>query len=283
MKMLSLIFFMVISVISFGRSQDLIVTTTGDSIHCRITKVDNKYTYFTFKYKDEFRQTLIPTTEIRETKRNFFSDPIIPAGMLKNNETKGILLGRMYGGWGYRTAKISSEVSSDAREYLEELKRGFTFGGEMYYYSSETVGYGAVFSIFRTSNEITSTSIADDISISYVGPSVQTRMRSGDGNIYLLSTVGLGYLKYSDKVKIDNNDITIDAGTLGLMFGFGIDFKINDNFGGTIGINYLQGQLTEITVLADGERETIKLDKKNYESLNRLDINIGIYIPNSFK
>jgi len=281
MKMLPFIC-LAVSIISFGKSQDLIVTTTGDSIHCRITKVDNKYTYFTFKYKDEYRRTLIPSTEIRETRKNFFSDPIIPAGMLQEKGSKGVMRGRMYGGWGYRTAKISSDLSSDAREYLEELKRGYTFGGEMYYYFSETVGYGGMFSIFRTSNEISSISLADDISISYFGPAVQSRMRSGNGNIYLLSTVGLGYLKYYDKAKAGSN-ITFDAGTLGLMFGFGMDFKINDNFGGTIGVSYLQGQITEVTVSANGKRETIKLDKKNYESLNRLDLNIGIYFPDSFK
>ncbi len=33
-------------------AQDLIITSEGDSINCKITKVKNDFVYFTFKHND---------------------------------------------------------------------------------------------------------------------------------------------------------------------------------------------------------------------------------------
>ena len=46
-------------------SQDLVVTKKGDSINCKITKVKKDHIYFTFKHKDEVRNTLLPLTDVK--------------------------------------------------------------------------------------------------------------------------------------------------------------------------------------------------------------------------
>jgi hypothetical protein len=52
------------------RSQDLIVTEKGDSLNCKITQIKSKYIYFTFKYENEIRNTLLPLGQLNITKKN---------------------------------------------------------------------------------------------------------------------------------------------------------------------------------------------------------------------
>lgn len=279
MKYQIIFIFFVVLLSGLGLTQDLIVTTSGDSIHCRITKVDNEYVHFTFKYNDEFRRTLLSVNDVKEKQKNYFETPVVTDEMLEPVH-KNAFRGALYGGYSYRTAPVSADMSSLAKEYIEELKSGFNISGDFHYYISDVIGYGAMFSVYRSQNEIASLALADEITISYIGPSAQTRLETGKGgSLHLVSSVSLGYLKYIDEAKAEYN-FKIDSGTMGLMFGIGADFNINDKFGVTFSINYLQGILTEFTISSDGESETVKLDKGNYESLNRLDFNVGFYFFN---
>jgi len=53
-------------------SQDLIVTNDGDSVNCKITKVETDNIYFTFKHNDEIRNTLLPISNVKIHQFNFY-------------------------------------------------------------------------------------------------------------------------------------------------------------------------------------------------------------------
>ena len=73
---LAFLVFVLLSQIGF--SQDLIVTANGDSINCKITKVKSDNIYFTFRHKDEIRNTLLPLEKVSYHVANFFQNSELP-------------------------------------------------------------------------------------------------------------------------------------------------------------------------------------------------------------
>lgn len=266
----------ILGLVSYLFSQDLIVSAKGDSIHCRILKSDSKYIYYQLKYNDEFRRTMLPLDQVRTKQIGYYAVPEIPDSIkVSQSGNRGL---RLYAGgaYGYRTAKVDPDLHSDAREYIEELKTGYTVLGEVHYYSSEAMGYGVAASLFKSENEISSIDLSDDLSITFIGPSVQSRFELEQKNINFVSSVSIGMLQYLNESRFGES-MTIEGQTLGLQYGLGLDFVISQTYGLTIGINYLQGTISKITVSSGTQSETIKLEKDNRESLNRIDLSLGVH------
>jgi len=276
MKRLALLAGLLMIIIQVGIAQDLIITTTNDTIQCRITKIEADFYHFTLKYGEEYRNTLISINDVKKVERNLEGAELIPEEMMSNSNSSS-LHGYFSGGWGHRTAKISSDFSSDQREYLEELMNGYNLEGGIHYYISDAIGYGLSFSSFRAQNEIATFDISNDMTITYVGPSIQTRLDGLSEDLYFITSTSLGYLKYHDDLR-DGGDILIESSTLGLKFDLKMGVPISEKYGMLIGATYLQGVLSDFTLSANGQTETIELDKENYEGLNRIDLNIGFYL-----
>ena len=67
------------------QAQDLIVTNNGDSINCKITNITKEYVHFTFKYKEEIRNTLLPVDQIATQQKKYFSVAEVPANYTLKN------------------------------------------------------------------------------------------------------------------------------------------------------------------------------------------------------
>jgi hypothetical protein len=67
-------------------AQDLIVTNEGDSLNCKITKIKSENVFFTFKYKDEIRNTLLPINQVKYHQYNYFQQSEVPSDIVKNKE-----------------------------------------------------------------------------------------------------------------------------------------------------------------------------------------------------
>jgi len=94
--------------IGSGRGQDLIVTTEGDSINCKITKAEPDYIYFTFKHKGEMRNTLLSVAQVKTYTYNYYSNSEVPSESSVTNFPYPRFRAAINGGWSYRTAKITS-------------------------------------------------------------------------------------------------------------------------------------------------------------------------------
>ena len=100
-------------------AQDLIVTGKGDSLNCKITKIKSDYIYFTFKYENEIRNTLLPVGQIKFYKKDFFAKAEVPIEKVKgfNMNYQRFRIG-FFGGWSYMTAQVSSNVPSGFQDYI---------------------------------------------------------------------------------------------------------------------------------------------------------------------
>lgn len=268
-------------------SQDLIVTNNGDSINCKITKVKTDNIYFTFKHKDEIRSTLLPVSNIKKHQFDYFQTSEVPKDKVLGYENFQHFRIAINGGYSYQTAKVAESVPSDFINYMKELKSGYHFGGDLTYYFTEPLGIGFKYYLFKSSNSLDNIYIedaygnrrygkmSDDLTISFIGPIFSTRLLSHDKKNAFLMNLSFGYMGYSnDNVIIDKYKLT--GSTMGISFDIGYDIGLSENLSLGFQISYLNGTLFEYD-WNDGIRtERIKLEKGEYESLNRIDFSIGL-------
>ena len=268
-------------------SQDLIVTNEGDSINCKITKVKADNIYFIFKYKDEIRSTLLPMTGVKIHQFDYYQNSEVPEGKVLGYENYQHFRLAVNGGYSYLTAKVGESVPGDFKDYIKELKSGYHLGGDLTYFFTEPLGFGIKYYLFKSSNSLdniyredsdgnrTYGKMSDDLTISFIGPTFSTRLLNHNKNKAFIMNVSLGYMGYSnDKIIIDKYKMT--GSTMGLSFDIGYDIALSENLSLGFHISSLTGTLFEYVWNDGGRTETIKLEKGEYESLNRIDFSVGL-------
>jgi len=268
-------------------SQDLIVTNEGDSINCKITKVKPDNIYFTFKHKDEIRSTLLPLSGIKVHQFNYFQKSEVPKDKVVAYENYQHFRIAINGGFSYQTAKVAESVPSEFKDYIKELKSGYHFGGDLTYYFTEPLGFGIKYYLFKSSNSLdniyvkdingnrTYGKMSDDLTISFIGPTFSTRLLNYNKRNAFLMNLSLGYMGYSnDEVIIDKYKMT--GSTMGLSFDIGYDIGLSKNLSLGFQISCLAGTLVKYEWDDGTKKETIKLEKGEYESLSRFDFSVGL-------
>jgi hypothetical protein len=266
--------------------QDLIVTNTGDSINCKITKVKPDNIYFTFKYKSEIRNTLLPVTDIKTYQQNYYSKSEIPLDKQFPGNFKHLRIG-LNGGYSLETAKIDASYSDILTKYYKELRSGFNLGASLTYYFSESLGFGFKYSRFMTSNSIDyvqinlgngntfSGKLGDDIKISFYGPSFSTRLMNRNKMNAFIFNYSVGYLAYKDN-EVFGGPYKVTGGTFGMDLDLGYDVGISKKLSLGFQLSLVSGILTKYTIDDGYSSTTYKLEKDEYESLYRVDFSIGL-------
>lgn len=278
-------FFAIVLFLPFAQSQDLIVTTSGDSINCVISKVKNENIYFTFKHKDEIRNTLLPLEKVSYHATNFFQTSLVPKGKVIGYRDYQRFTFSVGGGFGYQTAKVGDDVPSDFRGYIKKLKSGFVFGADLTYYFSEMMGVGVKYAQFNSSNNMDDIYIedsqggrrygpmSDQLSISFIGPTFSTRFLNGSKNRAFTLGMCLGYMGYNDdKVIVDNYKMT--GSTLGTSYDIGYQFSLSEKTSLGIQLSLISGNLYRYKWDDGTTVETIKLESGEYEGLSRIDLKL---------
>jgi hypothetical protein len=274
-------------IINSIKAQDLIITKEGDSLNCKITKIKANNIYFTFKYKEEIRSTLLPIGDVKYHQYNHYQTSIVPIDKIIDNKEKyPHFRVALNGGWSYRLAKLSNDIPSDFEEYSKDLKSGYNYGLDLSYYFSEHAGFGLKYSDFNSKNEIDIVStypdnstqygkMSDNISINFIGPFFSSRFLNANKKNSLIMNIGIGYLGYNNNAVLIS-DYKIKGSTVGFCWDIGYDIGLSENFALGFQFSYTAGTLTEYELSDASKIQTIKLDKNNYESLSRIDLSIGL-------
>ncbi|GHU69102.1 hypothetical protein FACS189413_07380 [Bacteroidia bacterium] len=266
-------------------AQDLVVTTDGDSLNCKITKIKGDFIYFTFKHKKEVRNTLFPKNRVVDYKYKYYSESELPASHKPQGDDYSKLRVAIDAGWSYRTAPLAEQLTSEEKSLMQDLKSGWSVGAELTYYFSEYMGIG-----FRYNEHLSSASapgyltypdgytengmLHENIRISYIGPLFSTRFFNADKTNCFLLNIGLGYVGYYDKRSLIAHHLT--GGTLGAYYGIGYDIGIAKNWAIGIQLSGTTGVLSSVKRSDGTYTETIQLERGSYEGLGRLDIAVGL-------
>jgi hypothetical protein len=284
------IFVLGLLILSSGilHAQDLIVTQEGDSLNCKITKIKSDNIYFTFKYNEDIRSTLLPVDQVVNYQYDYYQTAEIPADKIVNNEIYPHFRAAITGGWSNRIAKISKEVLDDFKSYMNDLKSGSHYNLDFSYYFTELVGVGLKYSTYLSKNEIDNVyqtlpdgstqygKMSDDIRIDFIGPFFSMRYLNASKKNCFLMNFGLGYMGYKDKGIVVSQNGAIKGYTAGFCFDIGYDMGISKNFALGIQLSLFGGTLSQYDQSIGNHTETVKLEKDNYENLSRIDLSIGL-------
>ncbi len=270
------------------KSQDLIVTLENDSVNCKITKVDEDFVYFSFTFRDVFRNTLISRDQIKNYQYNYLKKENTVKPNLRSTNSLSKYRIAFDGGFSYMTAPVSKEIPGDLTQYVKELKSGFHYSVDANLFYSKNLGFGLKYVLFKTKNkkenvyEVLSSGykkygeMEDDISVYYLGPSLLARIFSPNGQSVLLTGLSIGYVGYKNDAVLIDNDFIIRSKTAGIVWDIGWDYLISNKTAIGCRLSYIFGILTDYELDNGFNKTTIKLEKDSYENISRIDFSIGL-------
>jgi len=286
------IFLSVISlfvIISNLQAQDLIVTNSGDSINCKITKITKDYVHFTFKYKEEIRNTLLPTNQITTQQKNYFSESELPANYTHKDIFPHFRVA-IDGGWQYRTAKLAGGMDPEWRDHYKKMKSGFHYDIQAAYFFVESQGVELMFSqqlfghslgngylIDAEGNFIGSGNLNDKIAFNYIGANYIIRLLDSKRNNSWLFSIGLGYMGYNNRLLFDNVETArITAGTLGTNMAIGYDIGISENLDIGFKLSLMDGNFRSFKRTINGITTNETMPDKTFEGLGTVKLSVGL-------
>jgi hypothetical protein len=193
----------------------------------------------------------------------------------------------LQGGWSYRIAELSPSIPPAFRSYVKELKSGINYGADASYFITRSIGLGLKYSGYRSENELNSIYITDsvgkirygkmrdDITIQYIGPSLNTRVMSESETFHFVSSFSVGYLSYKNNVTVVDN-FTHTGSTVGVVAGIAFDFAVHPNIFLGADITATMGALSSYEEESATGRKKIELKENERESLSRIDISAGV-------
>ncbi len=257
----------------FSFSQDLIVTQKGDSLNCSISKVKNDFIYFTFKHDNEVRNTLLATEDVKSYTYDFWEVPVLTDTEIKKPADYQVVRLALNTGYSYRTAPLADNISSSQLSYYKSLKSGFHVGGDISAFTSEAIGFGFKYNLFKSKGN-SSGDNNEKISIHFVGPSFTTRLLNYNKRNAFISNWSIGYMSYVDKLY--NGYEQVQGSTVGLAWDLGYDFKISEKTALGFQISLLSGVLNKVTYKEGMHVQEIELDNDEREGLGRVDFSVGL-------
>jgi hypothetical protein len=261
-------------------AQDLIVTAKGDSLNCKITKIETDNIYFTFKYKTEIRNTLVPISDVTSYQTDYYQTAEVPSDKIPIHRNYSRFRFSVSGGWSYRTGRLPQNISSAMSDYLQDLKSGFHYDAGVSYYFSEHLGAGLRYSEYLSSNSddglIGYGNMSDHIRINFIGPVFSTRLFNQTKKNCLLLDVGIGYLGYRDKGVFALEELTLKGSTAGFYWNIGYDIGISQHMALGFQLSLLSGLLSEYKRSNGTYTQVIELDKDTRENLSRIALSVGL-------
>ena len=277
--MKKLFFFSMLTLI-FGQlnAQDLIVTTKGDSLNCKITKVKSDNIYFTFTNNGNTFNSLLPMSNVDSYQ---YGNQSGDGNVSTPSSDYQKVAFSVTGGYSRRLAKVADNLSSDYEDYIKQLKNGYHMGADLAYYFSENYGAGIKFITYKASNSgnfyvenYGRADIKDEITMPFIGPMFSMRYQN-EKNSFLLN-YAVGYYGYIDNWTIEKTYGTNKGGTAGLMFDIDYSYWFAKNTALDIRLAFISGTLSSFTRKTGSSKEKVKLEKDQYEGLGRMDISVGL-------
>jgi hypothetical protein len=293
-------------------AQDRIILSSGDTIHCTISKVTKNYLYYRQDYNGVTAKGKILKTKIREWNyffakndpETFFNEPEIP---VHDSEKEPDFLAQtspderfriaLNAGPAYLAGNTEKAIQSlqergvsagDSKRYYHNLKMGFQAKGSAYIHLMGSYWLGAMYHGFYSTSEITTPMAIDDdymyygklgerYFVNFAGASFSSSTRYGRSKrIGVNSSFAFGPAFYRDELEMLNDQVLIQGVALGTNLTLGLEYFFRSNISLGLESSLFSSQAKKITVTTAQSTEEIKLEKENYENLSRLDLSLGI-------
>jgi len=257
--------------------QDRIITLENDTINARITKIKKGMVHFQFMKGNELRKTLLPISDIENYEKGFYETPEVPkkAKVKSYLESKRFQIGTQVG-YAFRTAKIADIIDdSSFRQHLKNLSSGVNIGLDAHYFINETIGLGIKYNTFRSKATLREANLVSRTNITFIGPSIMTKLLSANKKNALILSSSLGYIALKGQSTFGQAPAIVSKGSsVGAAIDIGYDFGINDFLSFYIGTSWTTGAISRIETSDGFTTQTEDLPEP--EGLSRISISGGL-------
>ncbi|MEP1033248.1 hypothetical protein [Ekhidna sp.] len=279
-----LFLFVLLLVFHCATAQDIIVTSEGDTIDCKITRITSEFIHFSVIDKSGvlLMRSRLPLSKVTHYEQ---SDPNDKGNLKTESESREPEVYvdesepatfRLSLNTGYTYQLGGYEGMPDT--YKKQVQSLWNFGGEFNYFLSEKIGVGVKYNRIQTkanedfvppfSTAFGFSSLRDErIRFSYVGLSLLFRNFYYDDQVMNYFISG-GMIRYRTDGFGDGIPFYQKGDTFGLVLGVSYDFILVKNFGLGFGAEINFARLSEF----DNNGTIVISDF----SLTRLDLTIGI-------
>ena len=288
-------------------SQDLIVTTVGDSIACKIVDQTKDYVHFIYaqsrdkavrELTNDRVKSIVPGFYLRkntsknpgtnkakesDTKASNLTQnkPVrqeasieISAGDLESPDLKKWQFG-LNSGYAYRLFKPKISSTDYELAYLNDLKSGFGMNAEAFYFPWKKLGFGVKYDLYKSKGE-RDLRTKDNITIHFLGGAISHKKTFQNKKSSVISSFWLGYQPYKNKARYVGQVFTLKANTMGWGVSLGLSHVITEKLALNFGASCHMGTVYKFRKEAKGRTETINLSKDNFEDLSRAELTIGL-------
>ena len=264
---------------------DYVVLKEGDTIPCRVTDKTNNTITFLYERNGIRRLSSLPLTDV---PHYYIDDPVELANRKAESQKKDYNVQiALNGGYAFRTAKFSGDISSDYKDYLRKLSRGLDYGASIRFNIKNGITLGLHYDQFSSSNGANVYAYDDDgnyhegtmsniHTITFIGVSLGALTANSQNGKHMLNVEGLaGYMGYKDSAEEFGYKYTLTGQTFGLGFAFGYDYRLTQHIAIGAEASYYIGTLSKVTY-DDGTRKEIIDLGNSKEGLQRFNIKGGI-------
>jgi len=292
-----MLFFLVFGLICLSGSlvgQDLIVTTSGDSLNCKIHKERSGFVQFTYINPSTKKptKTVLSSTKIASMKRNFFAKDGLNPAMKKMVDYQKIRLNANIG-YSYKLG-ISSAGTPEEEAYERDIRNGYRFGAGLDIFFNDRNGIGFKFSQFNSRANVdvevsfdqnpdsTETFAAQErLTIAQYGVSWRRRWNSSLHNNSFNLGLGLGLVSFKDRFTFLDQTLYEHALALALDIELSYDVSLSENFSLTFGADMGTGYFESSTInFPDGSSESFSYPQGEGVSTGRASVWIGLTFKN---
>jgi len=195
------------------------------------------------------------------------------------------------GGFSALTAPLSSDIPSYLTSFIGALSTGGNFSTEFNYFWNRRSGFGLKYNVYLSATSATvnypssgggtiPTFLSADEHYTFIGPEYYSRILSRNKKGAFIAGIGLGYMNYYAHVSNGSADVIQTGNTLGITYDLAYDYALNDNLSIGIQLSVIRGTLYQYDEYDGTTTKTVSLSQGSYQSLDHLDISIGIrYTP----
>ena len=293
-----------ISTMLSALGQDRLITTVGDTVYCKIERIDGQYLIFTVDH-DSQRERKIAFSLVDGYDRNYLKQPKDEApekptpekpayekprsiyttqpsvSPTRRSKKKGFMLGIAVG-YSHRIAKISEGLPDELEKYIRKLKSGFALKIDAAYFFGRYFGLGAKYSMAYSGNRLSNISfqdqkgniivgdIADHISMHFMGLHLTSRGGPRSGNGHFLPGITLGYTAYQNKATVIDA-FTLTSGTFSVGVDLVAEFKVGRGTYLGFGADYITGILNHYNYKDATPSDTITMEGDARDNLSRIE------------
>ena len=175
---------------------------------------------------------------------------------------------------GYGWLPKTEGLTGTDKQFDDKLTSGLAWDLAFHHYI-KNFGWGIFYSGYSSDSYYEKTNMDHNVLLSYIAPLFCTKY-SFNKKWMINGEVGVGYLKFSDKISSGIEKGKTYVSTVGFNYGIGIEYKLNKHMGIGISFNEIVGSAFLKNIKMENVHSIIAYNDYDRINLNRLNLLGGI-------